>query len=208
MTYLQRRLQKWKIVPEQEKWVISLWKRYIDDVFTVVPDGFKLDSILYKTPEKDGIYPSRLLDKGKIIEEPLKLNAEIADEVNFLDVTVTTGNRAKNITFKNYDKREYLIVNGKKLSELRNFPDFETKLPDVTKYGVVASQMHRFNRRTSSQKEFIDTVVKMIEKMIKYGYRKGLLISKVISYKHWTPNLGSWKKVRRILLYKTSRIPT
>ena len=92
-----------------------------------------------------------------------------------------------------------------KLSELRNFPHVETALSEACKIGVVTSQLHRFNRRTDDQKNFVRVVVHFAQKMIMEGYKKHDVFRKIVSYgRHWTGDsfLGRWKWVLRIILKK------
>jgi len=172
LTYAHRRLKVWSTLSKGEKLAITHWKRYIGDVFTPLHDKFSVESILYKSESKDGIFPEELIDKGIIIKKPLDLNIEKGIEVNYLDVTVKADKRANNLAYRVYDKREHLEIGGIILSSLRNFPDVESKLSRQAKLSCIVSEMYRFNRRTNSQKEFVQKVLQMVNKRIEYGYRK------------------------------------
>jgi hypothetical protein len=97
--------------------------------------------------------------------------------VNFLDVTIKV-TEAGLLDYQLYDKRCHLEANGSKLSELRNFPHVDSKLADMCKYGVMASQLNRFARRFTSVTMFQNEVVELAKKMIKAGYVPSKLILK------------------------------
>ena len=213
LTYAHRRLKVWSTLSKGEKLAITHWKRYIDDVFTPLHDKFSVESILYKSESKDGIFPEELIDKGIIIKKPLDLNIEKGIEVNYLDVTVKADKRANNLAYRVYDKREHLEIGGIILSSLRNFPDVESKLSRQAKLSCIVSEMYRFNRRTNSQKEFVQKVLQMVNKRIEYGYRKKGMIEKVLSYDGWVTHTfgslgGSWIKTRTELIAKIKRSTT
>jgi hypothetical protein len=104
------------------------------------------------------------------------------------------------LDYELYDKREHLIVNGKRLSKLRNFPHVESALADMCKYGVMTSQMYRFARRFTKASLFQKEVLKLANKMIKEGYIPSKLIQKIIGFRGWRPTLGRWPVVLRRIL--------
>jgi hypothetical protein len=198
-TFFQRHLPQWALINSEFKVFLLSWKRYIDDCFHI--KGGDTSMFLYKTDEFDGMYPSSLKDPktGEIIDMPLELSGPSGPSVNFLDVTISLSDDGV-LDYELYDKREHLIVNGVRLSKLRNFPHIESTLADMCKYGVMTSQLHRFARRFTKASLFQKEVLKLANKMIKEGYEPSKLIQKIVKFPGWRPSLGKWEVVLRRIL--------
>ena len=77
--------------------------------------------------ESDGNYPKRPKNlDGTTVENPFQVNGEALTSTNYLDVTLTVTNHA--VIKKPCNKRKHMKVNSYKLSELRNFPHYESQL--------------------------------------------------------------------------------
>ena len=133
-------------------------------------------------------------EAGRVIDSPLQLNGLAGESCNYLDLTITVED--KKLRYKLFDKRKHIEVGGCFLSEKRNFPHIKSVLTEVSKYGVVTSQLYRFNRRTDSASNFIEVTVEFAKKMFKEGYQKKYVMQKILGYaKYWTPKLGPWRNV-------------
>jgi len=109
--------------------------------------------------------------------------------VKFLDVKLITDTVSGKITFTLHDKRKYLAANGKRFSDLRNFPHIDSNLADLCKYGMMTSQLHRYARRFSKALDFQKEVLNLASKMIQNGYIKINLVQKIVA---WVENVA-WK---------------
>ena len=89
------------------------------------------------------MYPVLLQnDDGTVNHMPLRLTIESGETVPFLDTSVSL--KRGLLSWRLYNKREHMFVDGVRLSDLRNFPHIETKLSDTVKYGIVTSGLYRF----------------------------------------------------------------
>ena len=82
-------------------------------------------------------------------------------------------------------------------------------LSKACKLGVITSQMFRFNRRCFKARDFIKETALYCRKLIKEGYTRFEVLSRVLSYRHWDPRRGRWSVVLRELrkrILKTLRI--
>jgi hypothetical protein len=204
--FFQKHLPNWVSLTVKLQLFLLTWKRYIDDCLHVAKGD--TSEFLYLP---NGIYPAELTDPktGKVINLPLELTGETGESVNFLDVTLTLKCEpfaAPQIDYKLYDKREHLVVNGIRLSTLRNFPHIDSKLADMCKYGVMRSQLYRFARRFTKASLFQKEVMKLANKMIAAGYIPSKIIQKVISFRGWRPTLGKWQNVLRRILMEFKRM--
>ena len=203
LTYFSRMLRNWASLSEEHRLFLRSFKRFIDDIWVIADEPMQVH--LYKSDDQDGIYPKRLRDfDGSWIENPLQITGTFGGvSCDYLDLTtsivgVGTGSR---IVFRMYDKREHLAVGGIKLATLRNFPHVETALTASCKINVLTSQLFRYNRRTQICDDFIQSTVKLVNKMVAEGYSAKKLVMKVKGYrKHWTPSLGNWSQVLRMIL--------
>ena len=97
--------------------------------------------------------------------------------IDLLDTTVKVKNGR--LEYNLYDKRTGLSVNGLKISSWPNFPSIDSVLSPSCKYGVVTSQLYRFSRRTSSSKNFRQSALILIEKLIRFEYCSKTIIKKI-----------------------------
>ena len=146
---------------------ILSYKRFIDDIFHLESTSIT-ESFLYKSHDKDGIFPRSLYDQGSIIDMPLQLSGNAGKEANFLDISVIIDSNA--ITYKLYDKRKEMYISGKRVSDLPNYPNILSNLSQNCKYGVITSQLNRFSRRNTKATEVIKNTLHLCKRMIKDGY--------------------------------------
>jgi hypothetical protein len=200
MSFFERQTRMWNTLTIERKMFILGYRRFIDDVFHL--DGVdEPTSCLYKTEDQDGIFPTVLIDNGSIIDMPLKLSGDSSKEINFLDVTVTIETATKSrLTYKLYDKREFMTVAGQKVSSLPTYPNIDSNLAESCKYGVVTSQLHRFARRNMRASSVEENIIKLCQKMITHGYDKDSIVAQLQRFRDWPKTLGPWQKsLRRIL---------
>ena len=81
------------------------------------------------------------------------------------------------------DKKKFIFIDGKALSESPNFPWYDSKLTERSKVGVVTSEMVRYSRRTDTKNDFIAHTMALIKKMVKFGYEKRKVMRKVQSFR-------------------------
>ena len=72
-------------------------------------------------------------------------------------------------------------------------------LSKAWKRGVITSQMFRFNRRCFKARDFIKETAFFCRKLIKEGYTRFEVLSRVLTYRHWDPRRGRWSVVLREL---------
>jgi len=201
--FLQLHLPNWEKLPDDLRTFLISWKRYIDDcLHSKIGDTSKY---LYKP---SGMYPASLTNPktGQVIDMPLALAGEQGSSVKFLDVELIMDSDTGKITFTLHDKRKYLVANGKRFSDLRNFPHIDSNLADMCKYGVMTSQLHRYARRFSKASDFQREVLNLANKMIQNGYLKNKLVRKIVAFRGWRPSLGKWPVVLRWILKALRRI--
>ena len=121
---------------------------------------------------------------SSIIEKPLELEGEGGSSVNYLDVTISI--RRNRLRWTLYDKKKFIFIDGKALSESPNFPWYDSKLTERSKIGVVTSEMVRYSRRTDTKNDFIAHTMALIKKMVKFGYEKRKVMRKVQSFRHFS----------------------
>ena len=77
-----------------------------------------------------------------------------------------------------------------------------TQLADACVYGVVYSEMNRFSKRCSEEEDFVKAVTRMTTTMVRMGYNKGKIKSKVQRFAKEVPQLffrnGAREWARRI----------
>ena len=146
-----------------------------------------------------GIFPTAVKKAdGSIIEKPLELEGEGGSSVNYLDVTISI--RRNRLRWTLYDKKKFIFIDGKALSESPNFPWYDSKLTERSKVGVVTSEMVRYSRRTDTETDFIAHTMALIKKMVKFGYEKRKVMRKVQNFRHFPRNLGRWSRTRRRIM--------
>jgi hypothetical protein len=202
MRYAMHHFPKWKSLDAGTKCLLLSFCRYIDDCFVAMPKHFSVKNFLYFSDKNPygGLYPSYLKESdGKIIKLPLELIGEEGDQVACLDLHPSINVKGK-ITYTLYDKREHLMVAGKLLSELRNFPHIDTAITESQKYSTLNGELHRVCRRESRARTFKKRIVKYSKKLIKEGYDPKKVRRKIICFRGWEPSLGKWKFTLRSIL--------
>ena len=87
--------------------------------------------------------------------------------VNYLDMTIRWDGKEKKWHSKLYDKKEELVAKGLKINK---FPHPESILSPNCKYGVITSQLHRFNVACTRNQDFIPAARKLHTVYIEKGY--------------------------------------
>ena len=203
LSFFCRSLSKgWSNLPTDLQTLILTYQRYIDDIFRLRLRSSPSEKYLYDQRSSggpDGMYPVLLQnDDGTVNHMPLRLTIESGETVPFLDTSVSLIRGV--LSWRLYNKREHMFVDGVRLSDLRNFPHIETKLSDTVKYGIVTSGLYRFAMINKMAFDFIREAARMVKKMIQAGYDKAKVMDKVIRFQGWNKNLGEWHKVLRKLL--------
>ena len=88
-------------------------------------------------------------------------------EINYLDMSIKHNNDTSKWSFKLCDKREAMVAKGLKLNK---FPHRESMLTSRCKYGVITSQLHRYNVACTSQQAFMVSPVKLYSDHLDKGY--------------------------------------
>ena len=91
-----------------------------------------------------------------------------------------------------YDKRDVMTC----FAETRTFPHVDTVLAESVKRAVLIGEIHRYDRRTSTKKAFVDRVVMMAGRMIRHGYPTAWISSALQSYRKLLPGKGDWGQIR------------
>jgi hypothetical protein len=115
----------------------------------------------------DGVYPAVVTDHdGTLISNPMQLNLERQGLCcAFLDLLLTflpDGSFSTTI----YQKRDAMPV----FKGYRRFPHIDSVLSDRSKYGVFASQLHRFAVNCSTLPKFGYNVKRLLKEMVLHGY--------------------------------------
>ena len=84
-----------------------------------------------------------------------------------LDMSIKHSNHTSQRSSKLYDKRETTVAKGLKLNK---FPHPESIFTSRCKYGVIASQLHRYNVASSSKPAFMVSAVKLYLDYLDKGY--------------------------------------
>ena len=156
--------------------VLLSYMRYIDDIFSATSDASMIFEgsggfMFGDSAQGTGIFPTAVKKAdGSIIEKPLELEGEGGSSVNYLDVTISI--RRNRLRWTLYDKKKFIFIDGKALSESPNFPWYDSKLTERSKVGVVTSEMVRYSRRTDTETDFITHTMALIKKMVKFGYEE------------------------------------
>ena len=132
---------------------LAMCTRYIDDLWNPLMRKAKFQTIVAK------IYPQWL---------QLGLEDE-GTHVNYLDMTIWWVTTADKVEWhsKLYDKKVKMIEKGLKLNK---FPHPQSKLSVRCKYGVITSQLHRFNVACTQTHEFLKPAVAMYADYVNKGY--------------------------------------
>ena len=87
-------------------------------------------------------------------------------EANYLDISIKHNNNTSKWSSKLYNKREAMVAKGLKLNK---FPHPESMLTSRCKYGVITSQLHRYNVACYSKQAFMVCAVKLYSDCIDKG---------------------------------------
>ena len=85
-----------------------------------------------------------------------------------LDVAVVESESGL-LTYKLFDIRRDMWINGEQLSKRRNFAHIGSILLKSCELGVITSQMYRSNRRCFYSKQFMNETADFAKKMILFG---------------------------------------
>ena len=81
----------------------------------------------------------------------------------------------------------------------RSFPHRQSALSYKCKAGVLGSQLHRFNSRTTSMSAFLDRAEKFFRKMAGHHFTPRSLFKQVEHFRSFSPTKGSYMVVLRKL---------
>ena len=143
--------------------------------------------------DDDGITYARTVGSEYLNPAPLQIISLTKSNNDFLSIVS--------------DKRRTLTIDNSPMSELRNFPHWDTMLSKACKLGVITSQMFRFNRRCFKAKDFIKETSNYCRKVIREGYNRYDVLSRVMTYRHWDPRRGRWVIILRELRKMVLRDP-
>ena len=189
-------------MPEGLVLFLVFGRRYIDDCFFVLLNGFDWEDCLVDERSAggtDGIYPLTLEGPdGRIIEKPLELLTEgIGQETTLLDthVEIVPGRGRPGdhrLGWGVFDKRDEMTC----FAEARTFPHVESKLSEQVKRAVLVGELYRYDRRTSSREELVARTVKIAARMIRHGYPREWIWRGLDSYRRLLPAKGKWSEIK------------
>ena len=196
LNFLQRSRERWgERMPKGLVLFFVVGRRYIDDIFTILLDGFDWEDILYDARSEggsDGFYPVALMGPhGRMLREPLKVKTEgIGQSTTLVDtrVEIVNGPHSSWLTWGVYDKRDDMVC----FAETRSFPHMESMLSESVKRAVLVEEIHRYDRRTSSRAELVSRTVKMSVRMIRHGYPRQWVWRALASYRRLLRAKGDW----------------
>jgi len=117
--------------------------------------------------------------------------------VDYLDMTVWFENDSQEWHSKLYDKKVAMVAKGLKLNK---FPDPASKLSSRCKYGVITSQLHRFNVACTRRRDFLTAAHLVYQTYLNKGYHQPKVAQYFTKFmRRHTPNyrpgevLRSWK---------------
>ena len=90
-----------------------------------------------------------------------------AHSVDYLDMTIWFDTASKQWHSKLYDKKLAMVEKGLKLNK---FPDPTSKLSSRCKYGVITSQLHRYNVACTTRSAFIAPARVLYRTYLEKGY--------------------------------------
>jgi hypothetical protein len=153
---------------------LSFCTRYIDDLWNPLVKKDLFQSIVQR------IYPPWL-----------KLGLEDEGTVNYLDMTIWCEPGMRSVEWHSmlYDKKAGLIAAGLRLNK---FPHPDSVLSKRCKYGVITSQLHRYNTACTRDKHFLEPALDLYTAYVKKGYILPL-INKYFSrfLRHHKPHMHS-----------------
>ena len=171
---------------------LSCCTRYIDDLWNPLVEKNKFQQIVKQ------IYPPWL-----------ELGLEDEGTVNYLDMTIwcqPIGTAGKiEWHSKLYDKKAKLIAAGLKLNK---FPHPESLLSTQCKYGVITSQLHRYNTACTRLNDFLQPALDLYTAYMDKGY-ESRLIDKYFSkfLRQCKPDLNANAVRHRYFVENTRRMP-
>jgi hypothetical protein len=145
--------------------LFHLTGRYMDDLISI--DNNVFETFMYKDANGVGIYPFHFLELNK---ESSNINA-----AHFLDLSVgkdkigwftKVWSKWENTAFKEIQKVRVI------------FPHPLSAISRQAKYGIVTSQLHRFDRNCTRTRHFIDASSILLSALINKGYSKHTLLHK------------------------------
>ena len=126
-------MQPWEIRTQFTAWQqlrdLSIRTRYIDDLWNPLVDRAAFEAITKL------IYPAQY---GLLLGDP----ESDGPSVDYLDLTVWCDAKSHQWHSKLYVKKVAMVAKGLKLNK---FPDPASKLSTRCKYGVIISQLHRYD---------------------------------------------------------------
>jgi len=136
---------------------LSFCTRYIDDLWNPLVNKNLFQSIVQQ------IYPPWL-----------KLGLEDEGTVNYLDMTIWCEHGRRHVKWhsKLYDKKAGLIAAGLRLNK---FPHPDSVLSKRCKYGVITSQLHRYNTACTGDEHFLEPALDLYSAYVKKGYKPQLI---------------------------------
>ena len=149
-------LRPWHLRKREQLWRLSYCTRYIDDLWNPLVRESEFTAMAAR------IYPEWL----QLGEPEFK-----GQEINYLDMRIKYGTDTSAWSSRLYDKKEAMILKGLKLNK---FPHPESLLSSRCKYGVITSQLHRFNVACSSLQAFLEPATKLYSTYLSKGYARGL----------------------------------
>ena len=158
------RLKPWEIHSQSPSWQrlrdLSLCTRYMDDLWNPLVDKADFQATAQK------IYPQ---ESGLVLGDP----EHDGRSVNYLDMTIWFDNSSKQWHSKLYDKKIELVAKGLKLNK---FPDPASKLSTRCKYGVITSQLHRYNVACTRKKDFLKPAHSLYKTYLQKGYSQPKIV--------------------------------
>jgi len=146
------RLRPWHLRRREQLMRLAFCTRYIDDLWNPLMEEATFRSVTAQ------MYPDWL---------PLGEPEARGQEINYLDMSIEHNNDTSKWSSKLYDKREAMVAKGLKLNK---FPHPESMLTSRCKYGVITSQLHRYNVACSSKPAFMESAVKLYSDYLDKGY--------------------------------------
>ena len=176
-------------------------KRYIDDIFTVIPGGMEgpsLADVIKQGGTYDGMYPLHVRDfDGNMIANPVSIiRDQQGPRVHFLDMEIVQHRPGKS-EIRMYDKRDHMPT----LAKYRKFPHIETILSVRCKYATLHSQLCRFSYRCTQASYFAVAAARLIRSMWLQGYKLHVLRNKLHNFQDtfWrTSRIPVWNKRERL----------
>ena len=89
--------------------------------------------------------------------------------VDYLDLTVWCNAKSHQWHSKLYDKKVAMVAKGLKLNK---FPDPASKLSTRCKYGVITSQLHRYNVACTRRCDFLVPAQQLCSTYVLKGYHR------------------------------------